>query len=75
MPAVPVSAKLTKVQKRGLMWARRKYGDGRVPPYLFRDYRSIKALLDAGFIEFDHGYGAPMYRFTHLGLDVLEREA
>ena len=67
--------KLTKSQATSLRYAKRKFSNGHVPPYLFRDYRSIKALLDAGFIEFEYGYGAPMYRFTHLGLDALEREA
>ena len=67
--------KLTKSQATSLRYAKRKFSDGRVPPYLFRDYRSVKALLDAGFIEFEPGYGAPMYRFTHFGLEALEREA
>jgi len=67
--------KLTKSQATSLRYAKQKFDDGLIPPYLFRDYRSIKALLDAGFIEFKHGYGAPMYQFTHLGLDALEREA
>lgn len=66
--------KLTKAQAKTLRNAKRKFSDGRVPPYLFRDYRSIEALLDAGFIEFERGYGAPMYRFTPLGLDALEME-
>jgi hypothetical protein len=74
-PAVSVSVKLTKVQRRALIWARRKYEDGRVPPYMFRDYRTVSKLLEAGFIEPWIGYGAPMYKFTHQGLDVLERES
>ena len=65
--------KLTKSQATSLRYAKRKFSDGRVPPYLFRDYRTIKALIEAGFIEFEDDYGAPMYRFTHLGLDALER--
>jgi hypothetical protein len=64
--------KLTKSQATWLRYAKRKFDDGRVPPYLFRDYRSIKALLNAGFIEWKPGFGTPMYRFTHLGLDALE---
>ena len=73
-PAVYVNAKLTKVQRRALRLARRKYEDGRVPPYVFRDYRTVSKLLEAGFIEPWVGYGAPMYKFTHQGLDALERE-
>ena len=67
--------KLTKTQRTALLWAKRKYHDGRVPPYVFRDYRTAKGLIDDGLIEWWPGYGAPMYRFTHAGLDALEREA
>jgi hypothetical protein len=66
--------KLTKAQKQSLVWAKRKYTDGRVPPYVFRDYRTARKLLKAGLIEFWIGHGAPMYRFTHQGLDALECE-
>ena len=66
--------KLTRSQATSLRYAKRKVSNGHVPPCLFRDYRSINTLLDAGYIEFEHGYGAPMYRFTHLGLDALERD-
>jgi hypothetical protein len=62
---------LTKSQAKTLRYAKQKYNNGHIPPFLFRDYRSIKALLDNGFIQFEHGYGAPMYRFTQSGLDVL----
>ena len=65
--------KLTKSQLISLLWAKRKFENGRVPPFVFRDYRSIKKLLDTGLIEPWIGYGAPMYKFTRLGLDVLER--
>jgi len=63
--------KLTKAQLVALWWAKNKFHDGRVPPYVFRDYRSVKKLLDDGVIEPWVGYGAPMYKFTHLGLDAL----
>lgn len=64
---------LTKAQRRVLFWAKRRYHDGRVPPYVFRDYRSADKLLKEGLIEFWIGYGAPMYKFTQRGLDVLEQ--
>jgi len=64
--------KLTKAQRTALRWAKRKYEDGRVPPYVFRDYRSVSGLIEAGFIEPWIGYGAPMYKFTHKGLDAIE---
>lgn len=67
--------KLTKAQLVSLRWAKRKYDDGRVPPYVFRDYRSLSKLLDAGLIEIWAGYGAPMYKFTLCGLDALESSA
>ncbi len=63
---------MTKAQLTALRWAQRKYTDGRVPPFLFRDYRSILKLLKAGLIEFEAGYGAPMYRLTRKGLDSLD---
>jgi hypothetical protein len=59
-------------------WRRSRYGartDGRVPPYVFRDYRTVSKLLEAGFIEPWVGYGAPMYKFTHHGLDALESKS
>ena len=79
-PAVPATfcqnrMKLTKAQRRALIWARRKYEDGRVPPYMFRDYRTLSKLLEAGFIEPWVGYGAPMYKLTHHGLDALESKS
>lgn len=64
---------LTKGQRAALMWAKRKYTDARVPPYVFRNYRTIANLLKAGFIELWSGYGEPMYRFTNRGLDALEQ--
>ncbi len=64
--------KLTKAQLTGLRWAKRKYEDGRVPPYVFRDYRSLSRLIEAELIEPWVGYGAPMYKFTRKGLDALE---
>lgn len=66
--------KLTKPQLTSLRWARRKYQDGRVPPFLFRDYRSIDKLIRAEIIEPYIGYGAPMYQFTSYGLAILEAE-
>ena len=39
--------RLTKAQATSLRYAKRKFSDGRVPPYLFRDYRTIKALIEA----------------------------
>ncbi len=68
----PRQFRMTKAQRTALLWARRKYSDGRVPPFLFRDHRTISSLLVAGLIEWEKGYGAPMYRFTHKGLDALE---
>lgn len=65
--------KVSKPQLRALRWAKRKYVDGRVPPYVFRDYRSIELLIKAGLIESWVGYGAPMYKFTQQGLDTLEK--
>lgn len=75
MPSKPEarSMKLSKAHIWALRWARRKYTDGRVPPYVFRDYRTPRKLLDAGFIEWWVGYGGPMYRFTQQGLDALEK--
>lgn len=67
--------KLTKAQVTALLWAKRKYQDGRVPPFLFRDYRSVPSLLEAGLIEWWKDFGAPMYRFTHKGLDALDNAA
>lgn len=64
--------KLTPAQLRALRWARRSYNDNRVPPYVFRDYRTVKKLLKLGLIELWPGYGALMYRFTNLGLDALQ---
>lgn len=70
---MPSSFKLTEPQRRSLHWAKQKYHDGRVPPFLFR-YRSIDILLDAGVIETWVGYGAVMYKFTQKGLDLLESD-
>jgi hypothetical protein len=67
--------RLTKSQADSFLYAKCKFNDGRIPPYLFRDYRSIRTLLSAGFIEFRYGYGCPMYQFTQLGLDALDRAA
>jgi hypothetical protein len=64
--------KLTKAQLVALRWAKRMYDDGRVPPYVFRDYRTARSLIEGGLIECWIGYGAPMYKFTHKGLDALE---
>jgi hypothetical protein len=64
--------KPTKAQLKALRWAKIKYTDGRVPPYVFRDYRSVSRLIDAGFIEPWFGYGAPMYKFTLKGLDAMK---
>ena len=66
--------KLTEPQLRSLRWAMRKYSDGRVPPYVFNNYKSIQILLEAGVIECWIGYGASMYKITQLGLDVLENQ-
>lgn len=66
--------KLTKSQLTSLRWAKRKYTNGCVPPFVFRDYRSVPSLLKAGLIEYWVGYGAPMYKFTQKGLDALDEK-
>lgn len=66
-----MSYKPTKSQIKSLRWAKRKYEDGRVPPFVFRDYRSVSNLIKAGLIEAWIGYGATMYKFTPLGLEAL----
>lgn len=63
---------LTKAQLSALRWAKKKYTDGRVPPFIFRDYRSVIGLIKAGLIEPELGYGSPMYKFTPKGLEALE---
>jgi len=63
--------KPTKAQLQSLRWAKRKYRDGRVPPYVFRDYRSPLRLLEAGLIEYWCGYGALMYKFTPKGIEAI----
>lgn len=68
----PKIKKPSKAQLAALHLARHKYSDGRVPAWVFNDYRSIISLLNGGFIEYWKDYGAPMYRLTHRGLDVLE---
>jgi hypothetical protein len=73
-PTRRIIQKLTKVQRTALRWARRKYQDGRVPPYVFRHYRTVDRLIDDGFIEPWIGYGAPMYKFTNKGIEALECE-
>lgn len=65
--------KVTKTQLKALRWAKNKFSDGRVPPFVFRDYRSPRRLIEAGLIEFWADYGATMYRFTQDGLDFLEQ--
>lgn len=67
--------RLNKAQLKALRWAKSKYSDGRVPPYVFRDYRTVNALLANGVIRPWIGYGAPMYRFTEAGMKALEDHA
>jgi hypothetical protein len=64
--------KLTEAQVKALQYAKRTFKDGRVPPHVFRDTRSLAKLLDAGIIEPFIGYGAPMYKFTEAGTAALE---
>lgn len=65
--------KLSSAAIKGLVWARRKYSDGRIPPFVFTQYRTADKLIAAGLIENWVGYGGPMYKFTHAGLDALEK--
>jgi hypothetical protein len=64
--------RLTRAQRLVLRFAKRNRDDGLVRPEWFRDYRSLDACLKAGVIEFEGGYGEPMYKFTHAGLDALD---
>lgn len=66
------SPKITKAQLTALRWARRQYSDDRVPPFVFRNYRSSEKLLQLGLIEWWKGFGAPMFRFTKKGLDLMQ---
>ncbi len=66
------AVRLTKSQLKSLLWAKRKYTDNRVPPFVFRDYRTPKRLIEDGLIEYWIGYGCTMYRFTAKGLEVVE---
>jgi hypothetical protein len=57
-----------------LLRAARGRSDGRIPPYLFTEHRSVDALLRLGAIEFDEGWGAPMYKFTSMGAALVNKE-
>lgn len=63
--------KVSKSQLVCLQFAKRVYTDGRVPPSLFRDHRSIPVLLKFGLIELWAEYGSPMYKFTKRGLEFI----
>lgn len=63
--------KLSKSQITSLLWAARTFADRRVPPYVFRSYKSIDALRKLGLIEPWFGFGCPMYRFTAKGLEEI----
>lgn len=64
--------RLTKSQFASLLWARTHYSDRRVPPHLFRDYRSVLSLLNSGFIEWFPGYGSLMYKITDKGIEAIK---
>lgn len=63
--------RLSRAQRQALVWAKNKYSDGRIPPFAFRNHRSIDRLKRDGLIEYSPGYGRPMYKFTQRGLDAL----